>query len=111
MSDEPRPVNNYTALAPSVRQAPAKVWTSEKQALCAMQIQELCTLTGHQRGHVPEKSKSLIWGILSKKWMVPDNPSTVNATLNKGDYIPVYASRVHEGVEVHLPLFLTSAPD
>jgi hypothetical protein len=46
-----------------------------------------------------------------KKRAVTGNASTVTDTQNKGECIPVYASKGYEGVEVQLPLFLTFAPD
>lgn len=84
MFDEPKPVNHYTALAPSVRQAPVQVWTSVKQAVCAVQTRDLRAATllvlCQLMDHVPEKSKRLICGIWKKKWTVTVNASTVNAT-------------------------------
>jgi len=67
MFDESRPVNYYTDLAPSVRQAPVQVWTSVKPAVWAVQTRELRAVTGQLRGHVPEKSKRQICGIWKKR--------------------------------------------
>jgi hypothetical protein len=38
-------------------------------------------------------SERLICGIWGKKWTVTGNASTVNDIQNKGEYVPVYASK------------------
>jgi len=92
MFDEPRPVNYYTALAPRVLQAPAQVWTTVKRAVWAVQTRELRAVTCQRRGHVPKNGKRLICRICKKKRTITGNTSTVSATQNKDEYVPVYAS-------------------
>jgi len=62
-----------------------------KQTVLAVQTRELRAVTCQMRGHVPENGKRLICGIWGKT-MDGYNASTVSATQNKNEYIPVYDS-------------------